>query len=206
MRIIGGRYKGRELLPPHGSGTRPITGLVKKSLFGMLGEDLTGTVILDLYCGTGTMGLEAVSRNARHVYFAEKDRSALGRLSENIRMVGAQDRCTIWAGDVPRRLGKWLGAVAGPIDVAFVDPPYQQVRQWPWDEIVQDVFAPLGARLAAEGVVVLRSPADAALPETLGPLVVYRTRLYGDMKLTLLGLPAQAEPSGPAEAPPEQSE
>lgn len=203
MRIIGGRYKGRDLLPPQGSGTRPITGLVKKSLFGMLGEDLTGAVVLDLYCGTGTMGLEAASRNARHIYFAEKDRSALGRLSQNIRMLSAQDRCTVWAGDVTHRLHKWVAGVPDPVDVAFVDPPYQQVREWPWEEIIQDVFAPLAARLAAEGVVVLRSPADAALPASFGPLVVYRTRLYGDMTLTLLGLPGEAASSGVPGAPTE---
>ena len=112
MRIIAGQYKGREILSPVGrETTRPITGLVRKSLFGMLGEDLTGQTVLDLYCGTGTLGLEALSRGAEHCWFADRDRSALHLLRRNLELLGAGDRGTIWPGDVVSRLAGWVGGL-----------------------------------------------------------------------------------------------
>ena len=85
MRILAGEYKGRKLLPPPGRAqTRPITGSVKKSLFDMLGVRLVDAIVVDLYCGTGTIGLEALSRGAARCYFAERDRAVLERLRRNI--------------------------------------------------------------------------------------------------------------------------
>jgi 16S rRNA (guanine966-N2)-methyltransferase len=188
MRILAGLHKGRKLLsPPAGSVTRPITGSVKKSLFDMLGARLEAASVLDLYSGTGTMGLEAMSRGARRCWFAESDRSVVDRLRRNIDAIGAAERCAIWRGDVTARLGGWLGEVDAPIDVAFVDPPYAHARNWDWRRFQQAVLTPLAGSLAEDGIVVLRLPGDAELPEELDALSLRRLRRYGDMILALLG-------------------
>ncbi|MFB3892752.1 MAG: RsmD family RNA methyltransferase [Phycisphaerae bacterium] len=187
MRIIAGLYKGRVLLPPPpASVTRPITGQVKKSLFGMLGEDLTGQSVLDLYCGTGTLGIEALSRGAERCCFAENDRRVIQRLRRNIQDVGASARSTVWAGDVEHRLAGWLAELAWTADLAFVDPPYTDTRRWDWDRMGQTIFAPLAGRLAGDGIVVLRLPAEVEAPDGVGPLRVGRRREYGGMAVVLM--------------------
>lgn len=192
MQIISGEYKGRKLLsPPPGSITRPITGAVKKSLFDTLGGRLTEAVVADLYCGTGTMGIEALSRGAGRCYFAERDRRVVQRLRRNIETIQAGDQCVIWQGDITIRLARWLGELPGKLDIAFVDPPYAHARRWSWDDVERSIFRPLAENLVADGVVVLRVPGDIELPvsEKLAGLVTLRQRRYGDMHVVLLGHP-----------------
>lgn len=197
MRIIAGIYKGRDLLPPPGkSSTRPITGSVKKSLFGMLGEDLTGQFAADLFCGTGTLGIEALSRGAAHCCFAERDPRVAAVLMRNLQDCRATQHATIWRGDVTRDLERWLAELDRPLDLAFVDPPYVVAQEWwPGDakdsvpsraSIVDDVFTPLAGRLAEDGIVVVRTDNRAVVPENLGPLSVIRVRQYGNMVVRLL--------------------
>lgn len=197
MRIIAGLHKGRSLLPPPGKSiTRPITGSVKKSLFAMLGEDLSGQVILDLFCGTGTMGIEAISRGAKFCYFAERDPSVIERLVRNLRDIGIADQGTVWRGDVFALLAKWLAPVNAAFDVVFVDPPYAMAREWDWAETNEAIFQPAAAKLAPEGVIVLRTDDSIVIPKNIGNLEVTRTRKYGTMVVTMLmkteGLTAEA--------------
>ncbi|HUT01261.1 MAG TPA: RsmD family RNA methyltransferase [Phycisphaerae bacterium] len=187
MRILSGKYKGHKLLPPPpGSPTRPITGRVKKSLFGMLSGRLVDAAVVDLYCGTGSMGLEALSRDARACWFAERDRRVLGRLRRNIEALGAAAACTVWAGDLTRGLARRLDEIDTAVDVAFVDPPYAAARRWSWPAAESTIFAPLAEHLARDGVVALRLPRGAEPPEALGGLALRRTRRYGEMVLALL--------------------
>jgi 16S rRNA (guanine966-N2)-methyltransferase len=191
MRILAGEFKGRLLLsPPTALTTRPITAAAKKSLFDILAPRLVDAVVVDLYCGTGTMGLEALSRGAGQCTFADRDRRVLELLRRNIQTLGVQDRCEVWSGDIPHRLAEWLGPLAGPLDVAFVDPPYADARSWSWPAATAVIFDPLAAHLAADGLVVLRVPANLPVPEHLGALAVRRTKRYGDMAVHLFGLTA----------------
>ena len=201
MRIIAGLYKGRNLLPPPGeSTTRPITGSVKKSLFAMLGEDLSGQRVADLFCGTGTLGIEALSRGAEHCCFAERDPAVIARLVRNLQDCRAMGQAVIWRGDVESRLAQWLGELTAPLDVAFVDPPYALARQW-WPGATGDgvtaapqtpampveaIFVPLAEKLVPDGIVVLRTDDQAQPPPALGPLAAVRTRTYGTMVVRLL--------------------
>jgi 16S rRNA G966 N2-methylase RsmD len=214
MRIIAGLYKGRNLLPPPGeSSTRPITGSVKKSLFALLGEDLTAQRVVDLFCGTGTLGIEALSRGATHCCFAERDANVIARLARNLQDCRAMQHATIWRGDVQGRLKQWLDELIEPIDLAFVDPPYVLAREWftggtgvspvlqkagagempvvqeaetGETPVLQTVFVPLAAKLADDGIVVLRTDDAADVPETIGPLTVVRTKTYGNMVVRLM--------------------
>lgn len=185
MRILAGQYKGREILPPPGrSITRPITGHVKKSLFAMLGESLQDQTIIDLYCGTGTMGIEALSRGARQCYFAEMDPRVIERLRQNLTDLRATDRAVIWRGDVLAKFRDWVTAVTSPVDAVFIDPPYADARECDWQKMADAIFAPLGGKLSDnDGVAVLRTDELAAVPEKLGPLTLTKQRQYGDMVL-----------------------
>ena len=192
MRIGTGQFRGRRLLSPPGSGTRPITGLVKKSLFGMLRGRLEAAAVVDLYCGTGTLGLEAISQGAGRCWFAERDPRVVERLRRNIETLGVTEQCTIWRGDVMRRLAKWLATVDAPVDIAFVDPPYPVTRGQEWKRAGKAVFAPLAARLADDGVIVLRLEGKAAAPDPPEGLAIARARRYGDMQLILMERPEAA--------------
>jgi 16S rRNA (guanine(966)-N(2))-methyltransferase RsmD len=187
MQILAGLYRGRRLLsPPRGSDTRPITGLVKKSLFGMIGPRLPGATVLDLYCGTGTLGLEALSQGAGKCFFAERDKRVLARLSQNIQTLGVADRCVIWAGDIASGLANRLDQLDLRADVAFIDPPFEVARQWSWEEVGRTIFAPVARRLSSAGVVALRLPRRVQAPHEIGPLRTWKSRDYGDMSLVLL--------------------
>src|SRR3712207_4099367 len=102
MRIIAGEFRGRKLLPPEGDVTRPITDRVKQSLFDIVTPLLPGARVYDCFAGTGSMGLESLSRGAAHAAFFEQDRSAVGRLRRNIQTLGVADRAMVIAQDLFR--------------------------------------------------------------------------------------------------------
>ncbi|MCD4823621.1 MAG: 16S rRNA (guanine(966)-N(2))-methyltransferase RsmD [Phycisphaerae bacterium] len=187
VRIAAGAMRGRKLLPPPHMGTRPMTGMAKKSLFGILEPWLDGATVLDLYSGTGTLGLEAISRGASRAFFAERDRPVIERLLRNIAECRLEEVATVWAGNIESRLADWLEEMDSPADIAFVDPPFPAVRRWQWERIVRKIFIPLAAALAPDGVVVLRLPDDAPAPENIGPLTRNRLQEYGQMVIAFYG-------------------
>ena len=157
MRIIGGQFKGKKLQgPPESANTRPLPAAVKGALFNILRGHWEGARVLDGFAGTGTFGLEAISRGAEHVAFVEKDRAMLRVLERNIGSLRAEDRADLVAGDA-------LGPAAiarcpKPADIVFFDPPYPMVRdpeQWPR---VQLAFSRLIDCLADTGFACLRTP------------------------------------------------
>ena len=189
MRIIAGEHKGRKLLAPKGEVTRPITDRVKTALFSILTPWLEGALVLDLFSGTGSMGLEALSRGAARCFFAERDATAVDRLKRNIDAMRVGEQSVIWRGDLLKRLGFWLDALDAPVDVAFVDPPFPLSRRLDVEGLSADLFEPVAAHLATDGLIVFRCEADMPLPETFGPLPVRDKRTYGTMTLVFIGLP-----------------
>jgi len=182
MRIIAGSFKGRNILPPPaGSAVRPITASVKKSLFDILAPVLPDAVVLDLYCGTGTIGLEAMSRGAARCVFVERDPAVVSRLRRNIEALGVADRTTIWRCNVDRQLAKMMTNLQSPVDLAFVDPPYPLAGRWDWDQAEKRVFLPIAGKLTEQGLVVLRAPGRLRVPELLAGLKLERTKDYRDM-------------------------
>src|SRR6185436_15416362 len=129
MRIIAGEFRGRKLLPPEGDVTRPITDRVKQSLFDILAPAIEGAWVYDCFAGTGSMGLESLSRGAAHATFFEADRSAVTRLRKNIVAVGVTDRSTVVAAD----LFRWSASTKPQqkADIVFLDPPYRFLRERP---------------------------------------------------------------------------
>lgn len=185
MYILAGIFKGRKLRSPLRGHARPITASVKKSLFGMLGEDLRGMRVADLFCATGTLGLEALSRGAEWCGFADRDGSAIRRLKANIADCDAGGQTSVWRGDVTSRMPSWMAETDEPIDLAFVDPPFADAQSWDWQRISETLFSPLAEHLAAGGLVVLRLPPKITPPQRLGRLKLDRTREYGSMGVAL---------------------
>ena len=192
MQILAGEFKGRKLLSPRGaSATRPITASVKKSLFSMLDRSLPQATVVDLFCGTGTLGLEAVSRGASRCFFADRDPTALSRLERNIETIGAAERCMIWRGDCLRGLARRLSSAGAAVDIAFVDPPYALARRWAegagdWRQAVECIFVPLAGHLDADGTVVVRTDSRGEIPREIGALAIRRVKRYGNMVLSLM--------------------
>lgn len=131
MRIIAGKYRRRTLLSNPGLVTRPITDRVKETLFERIEASLVGKKVADVFAGTGTIGLEALSRGAVKATFIENDKKAVEILRMNIDHVGCGDDCLVWPADVRRCSFRPKGNRVeefSPFDVIFYDPPYETVR------------------------------------------------------------------------------
>jgi 16S rRNA (guanine966-N2)-methyltransferase len=133
MRIIAGRFRRRRLLANAGLTTRPITDFVKESLFARLEESLVGQRVADIFAGTGTIGLEALSRGAASVAFLEKDPKAIELLKRNVASLGdeAQAACLCWNADIFRCSFRPKGDSAKfvPFDWLFFDPPFAMIPE-----------------------------------------------------------------------------
>jgi 16S rRNA (guanine(966)-N(2))-methyltransferase RsmD len=123
MRVIAGRFKGRTLLCPTGLKVRPTADPMRETVFNLLGSSVFGSIVLDLFAGVGTLGIEALSRGAVEVHFVENNRTALRYLRRNLDGIGAEDETTVHPGDVFRVM-KRLFRQGRRYDLVFCDPPY----------------------------------------------------------------------------------
>jgi 16S rRNA (guanine966-N2)-methyltransferase len=190
MRIIAGEHRGRRLLPPPGDATRPITDRAKQSLFDVLAPRIDDAVVYDCFAGTGSMGLESLSRGARHAWFFERDRGALDRLKQNIDALRVAGRSRVVAGN----LFRWFADTPAVADadrpaIVFLDPPYRFLREHP-DALRQLAGHLVDRHLAAGGVVVFRH--DLADELELPPLRLSERREYGSMAIDLLDVATPA--------------
>jgi 16S rRNA (guanine966-N2)-methyltransferase len=130
VRIIAGEFRRRKLLASPGLTTRPITDRVKETVFERIGDDLVGLKVADVFAGTGSLGLEALSRGAKSAVFIESDRRAFDLLRQNVVTLGVEDRTLCWRTDAIRSSYRPKG-VDGlvPFDVVFFDPPYRMTTQ-----------------------------------------------------------------------------
>ncbi|HEV8378062.1 MAG TPA: 16S rRNA (guanine(966)-N(2))-methyltransferase RsmD [Tepidisphaeraceae bacterium] len=181
MRIIAGEFRGRKLLPPEGDATRPITDRVKQSLFDILTQRIEGARVYDLFAGTGSMGLECLSRGATHATFFEADRSALERLKKNIKSLELDSRSHVIPGD----LFKWFSTntATEQANLIFLDPPYRFLKEQP-EKLRKLADSIARCYLAPDGLVVFRHDAENEL--SLSPLHAIDHREYGGMVLEFL--------------------
>ena len=185
MRIIAGRFRSRVLLGPEDEKTtRPVTDRVKQSLFDILTPLLPEAVVYDCFAGTGSMGLESISRGARRAVFFEADRSAVGRLRKNIAALGVEAESAVVATDLFRYFAQAVAPAAGEgASVIFLDPPYRFLRERA--DALRELSARLTGHLSEEGLVVFRHDVKDQL--ALSGLVVRDVRTYGGMTLEFLG-------------------
>ena len=125
MRIISGTSRGRRLLSPKSPAVRPTSDRVKESIFNILREEVEGKAVLDLFAGTGNLGIEALSRGATKAIFVEKGRQALRLIQKNLKKFGLEDQTEIIPKDVSRAIGI-LKRRGESFDVIFMDPPYER--------------------------------------------------------------------------------
>lgn len=184
MRVISGRFRGRSLKAPRGERTtRPTSDRVREACFSMLG-DIDGTVVLDLFAGTGALGIEALSRGAERAVFVERDAAALRALRANLDALGLSDReVEVRAGDALRAL-RAAREAGETYDLVFVDPPYSRAGA-----LEGELQTLLPGLLAREARVVVES--DRRAPLRLA-LAVERERGYGDTVITIHRTGAQA--------------
>lgn len=187
MRIIAGEFRSRKLYSPEGLGTRPMPDRVRESVFGMLGTRVKGAEVVDLFAGTGSIGLEALSRGASSCLFVERDKFPAGALRRNIETLRCEERATVVVGDA---LGMATAARAPrPTDLVFMDPPFPLVLDPLGWERVKAQCALLIGLLAEDGFLILRTPS---------PFLHEAPPEGGE------GVEAPGEPAGgePAAAPP----
>jgi 16S rRNA (guanine966-N2)-methyltransferase len=177
LRVIGGERKGFRLASPRGSVLRPTSGRVREAFFDILAGEIAGARFLDLFAGTGAMGIEALSRGAASSLFVEEDRGAVEAIRRNLEACGFRSRGKVLAGRLPgalRRLGN-----GAEFDLIFVDPPYG-------DPVAEDTLAALGElrSFSPQGRVVLEHRKSWTPPGLAGGLCLERTVRYGDTALS----------------------
>lgn len=179
MRIVAGHFKGREIHGPQSLATRPTSDRVRESIFNILahgieGFDIQGARVMDLFAGTGALGLEALSRGARFCQFVEENAEARGVIRRNADGFGVIGQCKIW-----RRDASDLGPCApqSPFHLVFADPPYNKGLG---EKALASLVA--GGWLAPGAVVVLEE-AERAIVGDIAGLTLLDTRVYGDTQV-----------------------
>jgi 16S rRNA (guanine966-N2)-methyltransferase len=187
MRVIAGSAKGRRLKSAV-MGTRPMTDRMKEALFSALG-DVSGRSVLDLYAGSGALGLEALSRGARKATFIESARDAIVKLQENIEATGLSSGAEVVWAEVAPTLAKTTDE---RVDLIFLDPPYSMGRAVVLEDLESLVT---GGWLSDEGRVVLHRPAKETPAQPLGLRLIW-AREYGQSALFVFAHEEEEEEGG----------
>ena len=176
MRVISGTAKGRILKPVPGEGTRPITDRVKESLFNILGADVRDARFLDLFAGTGGVGIEALSRGAKEAVFVEQGRAALATIRANLAITKLADHARVVRADVFSFLA---GTPEAPFDYIYIAPP--QYQGW-WAQTLRAIDAK-PAWLSEDSEVMVQIHPREFEPVSLSHLVLVDQRKYGSTLL-----------------------
>ena len=182
MRVIAGTYRSRLLVSPRGMATRPTSDRLRETLFNILAARIEGSLFADLYAGTGAVGIEAISRGASHVWFAENAPAALAAINQNLSALKITRNFTIedrGTGALLQRLSK----LAKPLDVVFLDPPYESESEY---EGTLNFFGSARGQtlLAPDAVVIAEHASKAGLPKRFGGLQQTRLLRQGDAALS----------------------
>lgn len=175
MRVITGTARGRKLKTLEGLDTRPTTDMVKESVFNIIQFDVEGRRFLDLFAGTGQMGIEALSRGAKYATFVDQGKAAVTCIRENVKLTGFADSCEIMQTDAMAFITR-----CGKYDVVFLDPPYKS-------NLLDKVLARIAEFdiLTDGGIIVCESPVEKELPELPVPYKLKKNYRYGKIKISV---------------------
>lgn len=179
MRVIAGKRKGRRLKAPGGLTIRPTADRVKEALFSILGGEVDGARVLDLYAGSGALGIEALSRGAAHVTFVEADPLSIRLIRENLQACGLTDGVEVHVCRVESFLSR-VRITVPPFRIVLADPPYRAT-----DEVIRLAAQFPPRLLEPHGIVALEHDEGVVPPPAFGPLTRSRTYRYGDTAVTL---------------------
>ena len=180
MRIISGISKGRKLLPPKGKALRPTSDRVKESIFNILGSEVKGKAVLDLFAGTGNLGIEALSRGALKAVFVEKEKQALDLIKTNLSRCGMESEAEIFSGEVERAIAV-LKDRGESFDLIVMDPPYEK-------GLIQRTLKKLSSVKIhhQESILVIEHNRREPLPDPIERWEVVRQRKIGDTVVSFL--------------------
>lgn len=203
MRVVSGSAKGRPLKAVPGTGTRPTTDKVKEALFSMIGPYFEGGTALDLFAGSGGLGIEALSRGMDKAVFVDLESKSIEVIRANLKATKLEDQAAIYRNDASRAL-KALAKRSTKFDLVFLDPPYRMKNG---DELMLTMHE-LGL-LEPEATIVLEYESKYSYPEQFGPFEQTRKALYGETAVSIYyyapaattedGEPSTAEEEAPHE-------
>ena len=175
MRIVSGKYKGRAINPPRNLRARPTTDFAKENLFNVLGNlvDFEQCDVLDLFAGTGQLGIEALSRGAKHAVFVDAASKAVEAVRANLKHCKLSDQAKIAQMDA----ASFLKSTTTRFDIVFLDPPYQQ-------KIIDAVLPMVVGQMAPQGIILCETERNEQLPESAGDYEIAKTYFYGKAKIT----------------------
>lgn len=174
MRVIAGKARGHPLIAPDGLNTRPVTDMIKEALFSSWQMKLEGSHFLDLFAGSGSMGIEAMSRGAEKTVFVEKDHKAIEIIKKNLSSCKFTDGYIIYKDDVFHRI-EHLKSEGEQFDIIYLDPPFT----------IDSIFVPVmetlsdGKLLREDGIIVIRTRKDKEMPDEIGKLEKCKFKRYG---------------------------
>ncbi len=185
LRIIGGKFKGRILKTPKGGATRPTQGMLRESVFNICQNEIQGARFLDLFAGSGAMGLEAISRGASHATLIEKNRNALASIRENIRLLEIASDITLMTLDALAAIER----LSSPFDIIYLDPPYDTPAPPFVEKLCQRQL------LTQNGILFLEERSRPhPIPPHFPPLCHIDTRRFGDALLHQYRFSSRKEP------------
>lgn len=196
MRIIAGKFRSRLLKSTKNMALRPTSDKLRETLFNVLGELVIGARFMDLFAGSGAVGIEALSRGASEAIFVEKHPPTAALIKKNLESLGIREGARVVASDALKaleHLAKGSSAAASGIDILFLDPPYAETEQY------KDVLSFLGdANLLAENAVVIAEHQRSLdLRETFGKLERVRVLRQGDAALSFYRFRPPSQPDSP---------
>lgn len=174
MRIISGSARGRKLVSPEGMDVRPTTDKVKESLFNIIQFELADASVLDLFAGTGQLGLEALSRGAAKAVFVDSSKKSLATVKRNVELCGFAGRSRLLQSDA----FVYLARAEETFDFVFLDPPYH-------NGLCVKAFEFLPAVLSVNACVICETQTDETLPERFGEYSIAKEYRYSAIRLTV---------------------
>lgn len=179
MRVVAGERKGMPLKAIAGTTTRPTTDKVKESIFNMIGPFFDGGIALDLFAGSGGLGIEALSRGCEKGIFVEKDSKAFQILQENIKKCRYEEQTELYRTDAIRAV-KGLLKRDIQIDYLFVDPPYRKVEYY---QLVNSLVD--GGKLTDQAIIVCEHATEIDLPKSYGDYTLKKEETYGSSIISI---------------------
>ena len=176
MRVITGTARGRKLGQLQGMDTRPTTDQVKESIFNIIQFDIEGRRVLDLFAGTGQLGIEALSRGAASCTFVDQRREAVALVRSNLKLCQLSEKARVVQGESL----SFLSTAREPFHLIFLDPPYKA-------DLLENALKKIAEidMLTENGIIICESPADKVLPELPQPYQKGREYRYGKIKITV---------------------
>ena len=183
MRVISGRCKGRKLKAHKSMITRPTTDKVKESLFNIIGPNLSGERVLDLFAGSGALGIEALSRGASTALFVEKNFSVSRILHENIAFCKLGGQAEVLVMNAKQAIDRLSTNGMQPFDLVFIDPPYKMAQDV--IELIETMCA--NNLLSEEALVIVEHDGKVTMPDCIAALEQFRQEKYGETRITFYG-------------------